>query len=426
MGIIMRRFRAQSRPVQVLLLNELSLNLSFYMLYPYLAVYFTRDLGFATWMVGLTLGFRTLCQQGLMIIGGTLADRIGYKTVIIIGLALRAVGFALFGLVNSLPGVLCAAMLTGLAGAFFSPALRAYLATEAVGRRAEIFALANVFGQVGTFTGPLVGLALLGVNFTAVSLTAGGLFALLTLVQIRYLPPNVQTHTGAVRSVWQDWREVLGNRPFLLFSLSTFGYFMVYNQLYLALPIELERRTGSSAGGTAIFVLSAIITVAGQVRITATLRNRVTPATAVVIGLATMSCAFVPPLLAGMLPFAWSEGSVGAGVMGFLPALLSGGLLTLGFIIAQPFAQEMVALLSRERLVSTYYGFFAVAHGLGATVGNAAVGAAFDIGSTRTANPLPWVFLIVCGLGSATAIYALEQRHILPTAPAPTGAAADG
>ena len=100
----LRQFLEQSRAVQVLLLNELTIFLSFYMLFPYLAVYFREHLGFSVWMVGLILGIRTLSQQGLTVIGGTLADRLGYKPLIIAGLGLRAAGFALFGFVDSLPG----------------------------------------------------------------------------------------------------------------------------------------------------------------------------------------------------------------------------------------------------------------------------------------------------------------------------------
>ncbi len=424
---VTRRFRAQSPAMRVLLINELTVSLSFYMLYPYLAVYFTRGLGFAPWMVGFALGFRTFCQQGMMLFGGTLSDRIGYKPTIVIGLLLRAIGFVLFGLVDSLTGVLVAAACTGLAGAFFSPALRAYLATESVGKRAEVFALVNVFGQIGTFTGPLVGLALLGLNFTLVSFVAGGLFFLMTFVQWRYLPPNVRPTGEVRRPIWHDWREVFGNRAFLLFSLAMFSYFTLNNQLYISLPIEVQRRTGSDAGGTAVFVLSAIVTVLSQVRMTTWLRSHVTPARAVVLGMATMSLAFVPPLVAARL-LPPDPGAVGLSlVVEFVPSLLCALLLTLGFNVVQPFGQELVALLSRERLVGTYFGCYAVVYGLGATVGNAVVGAAFD---TRDAAlpMLPWLLLIGAGFASALAVYALDRRNVLPSIPmpAPSTAPADG
>ena len=48
----------------------------------------------AAWTVGLVLGMRDLSRQGLFIIGGTLADRLGYKSDIVAGCVPRTAGFA--------------------------------------------------------------------------------------------------------------------------------------------------------------------------------------------------------------------------------------------------------------------------------------------------------------------------------------------
>ena len=90
---MLRQFRTFGRPVQLLLLNQLVINIGFYMLVPYLSSYLGNTLGFATWMVGLVLGMRTFSQQGLSVIGGTLSDHVGYKPVIAGGCALRMAGF---------------------------------------------------------------------------------------------------------------------------------------------------------------------------------------------------------------------------------------------------------------------------------------------------------------------------------------------
>lgn len=75
----MRRLRAQvasfDRPAQLLMVNQFAINLGFYMLMPYLADHLAHGLGLAAWAVGLVLGVRNLSQQGMFLIGGTLADR---------------------------------------------------------------------------------------------------------------------------------------------------------------------------------------------------------------------------------------------------------------------------------------------------------------------------------------------------------------
>jgi len=157
----LHQFRSFDRPVRLLAVNQFGINLGFYMLMPYLASHLSAGLGMAAWTVGLVLGVRTLSQQSLFLLGGTLADRLGYKPMIMTGCALRVFGFSLLGVVDSLPALLLASIATGLAGALFNPAVRAYVAAESGERRTEAFAVFNVFYQAGVLAGPLVGLALI-------------------------------------------------------------------------------------------------------------------------------------------------------------------------------------------------------------------------------------------------------------------------
>ena len=56
----------------------------------------------AAWAVGLVLRVRNFSQQGMFIVGGTLADRLGYKPLIVAGcLAHRRFGLLVFA--HSLP-----------------------------------------------------------------------------------------------------------------------------------------------------------------------------------------------------------------------------------------------------------------------------------------------------------------------------------
>lgn len=125
--------RSYDRAVQLLMVNQFTINLGFYMLMPYLAAHLSGTLGLAGWVVGLVLGVRNFSQQGMFVVGGTLADRLGYKPLIVAGCVLRTLGFAALGFVDSLPALLAASAATGLAGALFNPAVRAYLAAE-IGR----------------------------------------------------------------------------------------------------------------------------------------------------------------------------------------------------------------------------------------------------------------------------------------------------
>jgi len=409
----LRQFLAQSRAVQVLLVNELTIFLSFYMLYPYLAVYFRETLGFSAWMVGLVLGIRVLSQQGLNVIGGTLADRLGYKPLIIAGLTLRAAGFALFGFVDSLAGTLVAAILTGLAGALFGPALRAYLATESPGRRAEVFALANLAGQIGALLGPPVGVALLAFSFRLVCVAAGVIFLGLMLLQFRYLPRRVDLLAEGPRPVLRDWSEVLANRGFLFFAAVMLAYSVLLSQMYLTLPLEARRATGSDMAVGSLFVLSSILAIVGQVRVTAWCEARYRPPEAVALGLALMTVGFAAPLVSALAGYVEPAGRPAPTLARLGPTLVAMTFLTLGAMVASPFAMAMVPRFGRDRLIATYFGFYAMAGGLGSTLGNALVGAALDAQSRPGLVGLPWGFMLALGAGAVVTLRHLDRRGLL-------------
>ncbi|MFG2131280.1 MFS transporter [Streptomyces sp. NPDC048751] len=406
--------RSYERSVQLLMVNQFTINLGFYMLMPYLAAHLSGTLGLAGWVVGLVLGVRNFSQQGMFLVGGTLADRLGYKPMIVAGCVLRTVGFATLGLVDSLAALLAASAATGLAGALFNPAVRAYLAADAGERRVEAFALFNVFYQAGILLGPLAGMVLTGVDFRVTCLVAAGIFALLSIVQIRALPArrkDVEQERGGEReSVLSQWRGILANRPFLLFSAAMIGSYVLTFQVYLSLPLEVRRLGGDGEFGTAavavLFAVSGLSTILGQTRVTAWCKARYEPGQALVRGLAVMGLAFVPLLLATAVPV--PESGVGLWLLAALPPTLAALLLAVGTMIAYPFEMDTIVRLCGDRLVATHYGLYNTICGIGITLGNLLTGAALDAARSAGMPALPWISLTVLGLACAAALYGLH------------------
>ncbi|MDQ0948564.1 putative MFS family arabinose efflux permease [Streptomyces phaeochromogenes] len=406
--------RTYERSVQLLMVNQFTINLGFYMLMPYLAAHLAGPLGLAGWLVGLILGVRNFSQQGMFLVGGTLADRLGYKPMIIAGLVLRIVGFATLGLVDSVPALLAASAATGLAGALFNPAVRAYLAADAGERRVEAFALFNVFYQAGILLGPLVGMLLTGVSFRVTCLVASGIFALLSIVQIRALPARRGDDAKREQDregVLSQWRGILANRPFLLFSLAMIGSYVMSFQVYLALPLEVRRLGGDGTFGTAavalLFAVSGLSTILGQTKVTAWCKARMEPGRALVWGLLVMGVAFVPLLAATAIPV--SDGGVGLWLLAAVPPALSALLLALGTMIAYPFEMDTIVRLSGDRLVATHYGLYNTICGIGITLGNLLTGVALDAARDAGMSALPWLALLVLGLSCAAALYGLHR-----------------
>ncbi|MFC9930783.1 MFS transporter [Streptomyces sp. NPDC127190] len=403
MRSLWRQTRSFPAPARLLMVNQFAINLAFYMLMPYLAGHLSHGLGLAAWAVGLVLGVRNFSQQGMFLIGGTLADRFGYKAPIMAGCLLRTVGFGLLGWVDDLPALLAVSAATGFAGALFNPAVRAYLAGEAGERRVDAFAVFNVYYQAGMLLGPLVGLALLAADFRLVCTTAAAVFAGLTLLQWRALPARHGRPAGSgAGGVAAQWRGVVTNRPFLLFATAMTGSYVLTFQVYLALPLAAAVALGSD--GTTVtsglFVVSAGVAVAGQLRLTVWAKRRWRPEQALVYGLAALGLAFLPLVAA-------PPGSSLAVLVALVAAVV---LLAAGSAVVYPFEMETVVALSGGRLVATHYGLYNTVSGLGITVGNLGVGALWDFAVRHDALRLTWTALTATGLVCAAFVAVLERR----------------
>ncbi|MYY87396.1 MULTISPECIES: MFS transporter [unclassified Streptomyces] len=428
---IVTQVRSYDRSVQLLLANQFTINLGFYMLMPYLAQHLSGTLGLAGWLVGLVLGVRNFSQQGMFLVGGTLADRFGYKPLIVAGCVLRTVGFATLGLVDSVPALLVASAATGFAGALFNPAVRAYLAADAGERRVEAFALFNVFYQAGILLGPLVGMLLTGVDFRVTCLVSAVIFALLSVVQIRALPARrgddagtkgeagAGEGAGSGDGVLAQWRRVVRNRAFLLFSTAMIGSYVLTFQVYLALPLEVRRLGGDGDFGTVavalLFAVSGLTTILGQTRVTAWCKERLAPGQALARGLLCMGVAFVPLLVATALPV--PDGGTGRWLLAAVPPTLAALLLALGTMIAYPFEMDTIVRLAGNRLVATHYGLYNTICGVGITVGNLLTGAALDAAREAGMSALPWLALLLLGLGCSGALYGLHRAGRLTPVP---------
>lgn len=402
MSHLWKQTRSFPPAARLLMANQFGINLAFYMLMPYLAGHLSDGLGLAAWAVGLVLGVRNFSQQGMFLIGGTLADRLGYKIPVVAGCLLRTLGFGLLGWVDSLPALIAASAATGFAGALFNPAVRAYLAAEAGERRVDAFATFNVYYQAGMLLGPLAGLALLAADFRLVCTVAAGVFAALTLLQWRTLPArHPGTGIGSQAGVLAQWRGVVANRPFLLFSAAMTGSYVLTFQVYLALPLAATDALGT--GGTAVtsglFVVSAAVAVVGQLRLTRWAKDRWRPNEALVRGLTAMGLAFVPLALT-------PRGSASAVLVSLVVAVV---LLAAGSAVVHPFEMDTVVALSGNRLVATHYGLYNTVSGLGVTLGNLGTGALWDVARRHDATWLTWAALAVTGTACAAAVAALAR-----------------
>lgn len=392
-------FRGFNRPSRVLMINQFGINIGFYMLMPYLADYLAGPLGMAGWAVGLVLGVRNFSQQGMFFLGGTLADRFGYKPLIVAGCLLRTGGFGLLTVAQTLPSLLIASAATGFAGALFNPAVRAYLAADAGDREIEAFAMFNVWYQAGILLGPMLGLALLAYDFKATVLGAAVVFAVLTVAQLLALPRHAAD--AAPTPILHDWRTVLGNRRFLGFAAAMTGAYVLSFQIYLALPMQAALLVPGhqSALVAAMFAVSGLVAIAGQLRITRWFAARWSTGRSLVVGATIAAASFLPLVLVPDRRFG-TAAAVAA-------LLLTAGLLAIASAALFPFEMRTVVALSENRLVATHYGFYSTIVGVGILAGNVLVGLLTGVAQRLNADEIVWGGMILVGLVAAAGLSGL-------------------
>ncbi|CAM3432296.1 MFS transporter [Occultella aeris] len=391
--------RSFSRPVQVLVLNQFGVNLGFYLLLPFLAAYLTESIGLTLAAVGLVLGARNLAQQGLFLVGGICADRIGSRPMILAGCLLRVIGFGMFALTENLWGLLAAALLSGVAGALFNPAVRSYVATASQGRTAEAFAWFALAGNAGMFVGPVLGALLMLVDFRIVAAVAAGVFAVLTIAQAIWLPAQSEGRAAPERG---GMLGLLRNGRFWLFALAGSALFALQNQLYLIFPREADPVLGGNAGTVSVFVVSTVVAVACQRPLTRYAMARWQAHRSIALGYAVMGVGLLGPAATAAADPA----------VRFTAILLAAAALGLGVVIAQPFMLERIAQHASTGMTGTYYGAFYLLSGVIAAASGAGLGALLE----RSA-PLSW---LACGIAALAAAALSLLPLTAPRAPGPS------
>ncbi|WP_182928680.1 MULTISPECIES: MDR family MFS transporter [unclassified Klebsiella] len=385
----------------MLLGSQFIFNIGFYAVVPFLAIFLRDDMLLSGGLIGLILGLRTFSQQGMFIVGGALSDRFGARAVILCGCVIRVVGYLLLAFGESLWPIIVGACLTGVGGALFSPSIEALLAragtqSEASGKRsrAEWFALFAVCGELGAVLGPAAGALLTGLGFRQVALMGAGVFVVALVVLFFCLPLAQQKRRPLnVLPWWTTFRQP----RFVAFIIAYSSWLLSYNQLYLALPIEIQRAGGSEKDLGPLFMLASVLIIAFQLPL-ARFARRVGAVRILPVGFLLLSAAF-----ASVAMFAASVPPEGG--LRFVPAICLVTLLTLGQMLLVPAAKDLIPCFADDSTLGAHYGALATAGGVAVLVGNLAFGHLLDAALVPSVQAIyPWLLLALFPLCSALAM----------------------
>jgi predicted MFS family arabinose efflux permease len=240
---------------------------------------------------------------------GPLADRWGYRLMLLAGLGLLAAGMLAAGLWPVYAMVLLALFAAGLGKGLFDPALQSYVGERVPYRRRGLVIGVIEFSWAGSSLAgiPLAGLLIERWGWRSPFLVLGGLGLLSVLALIWLIPGDGRGRLGAggIVSFREAWGRLSQERPALAALVFGLLFAAANDNLFVIYGVWME-----TAFGLSIVALGAATTVIGAAELlgeglTASIADRVGLKRALLVGLALSGLSYVLlPLASHTLPLA--------------------------------------------------------------------------------------------------------------------------
>ena len=229
----------------------------------YLVLYLT-DKGFSTSAAAVALGAYGVGSVVGVLAGGSISDWVGYAWTIVGSMALTGLLTLSLVYLDSLPLVITAAALIGVAAQAYRPASSALL-MEATPEEHHVmvFAVYRMAFNLGATAGPLLGALLISYSYELIfyiDAVTSVCFALFALVLVRSggsTAPDGRTRDAG----GQSYVAVARDRRYMLFLLALFLNAVVYIQHTSALPLQLKSDGHGPTFYSALLSLNAVMVI---------------------------------------------------------------------------------------------------------------------------------------------------------------------
>ncbi len=226
-----------SRTFWVANVMELFERAAYYGLNSVLAVYLTNSLatgglGASEQAVGFLQGIVYAATYVLPILGGALADRYGYRRMLLVAFSLLATGYFAAGHMSAYALVFLALLVMATGSGLFKPIISGTIARSTDERTSSVgFGIYYWMINLGAFLAPLVVSVLKGFSWQYV-FTASAAYTGLMLLPAAFLyrdPPRPES-TKKLKDVLLGAAEVLGDARFMLMIVVYSGFWILYFQ----------------------------------------------------------------------------------------------------------------------------------------------------------------------------------------------------
>ena len=357
------------RPFWVANISELFERLSYYAAFASLARYLNESLRFpvekATSLTGLFGGLVWF----LAIFGGALADRLGFRRALSLAYLILSGSYFLLGSLqaswlapirNSMPLTLLVVLVLMLPAFGIALVKPAVVGTTARASKENVrsigysiyYTLVNIGGFAGPYTASIVHQHLSVENVFRVA--ALSVFLMFFVVLLFFKEPRRadEAQANSLAQSAKNFLVVLSNPRFMVFLLIFSGYWIVYWQEFIILPLYVHNYINSKTD-TELLLITGPLTVISLQVIMSLLTQKIPSFRAITLGTFISALAWVVLIIHPTVPM----------------VVLTLFAVSIGEITQSPRYYEYISRLAPAGQQGTYMGFAFLPIGIGAFVG---------------------------------------------------------
>jgi dipeptide/tripeptide permease len=361
---------------------ELFERAAYYGLNSVLAIYLTDSiasggLGFTEESVGFLQGLIYALTYVVPILGGALADRYGYRRMLLVAFSFLTAGYFLSGQMSSYGAVFAALLVMATGAGLFKPIISGTLARTTTEANSGFgFGIYYWMINLGAFLAPLVVSYLKGFSWELV-FGASALYAGLMLLPTLFLykdPPRPE-NTRTIRQVLTGAATVLADARFMLMIVVYSGFWILYFQNFGSV-LWFLRDFVDPAPVNAFFAGIGIPLAFDAEHVTVINAGTII-LLQVLVSRAVKNIAALPTMILGM-----AIGTLGFVCLAFASTawifILGIAVFSIGEMTAHPKYYSYVGLIAPQDKKAVYMGYAFLYGVIGSLVGSTLGGALYE------------------------------------------------
>jgi len=405
------------RPFWVANISELFERLSYYAAFASLARYLHEVLHFPTEQASTLTGFFGGLVWFLAVFGGTVADRMGFRRALSLAYLILSCSYFLLGSLgapwlapirDNVPLLALATFVLALPALGIALVKPSVVGTTARASKENVrsigysiyYTLVNVGGAAGPLVASYVHQHLRVESVFRVAALSVFLMFIAVLLFFREPSRHDEVETTSLSQAGRNFWTVITNARFMLFLVIFTGYWIVYWQEFITLPLYVHDYINPHTDTERLLVTGPLIVIALTVAVNL-LTQKIPAFSAVILGTLMTALAWIILILQPT-------------VLGVILTLVA---VALGEITLSPRYYEYISRLAPSGQQGTYMGFAFLPLGIGSLIGGKFGGFLIHyFGEVKHQPGMMW--WVITGVGVLTAVLLwIYDKFLLPKEP---------